>query len=85
MSKLTIEELFQALVESAGEAETGVTPSDSLDVPFADIGYDSLALMETAARITQRTGVTVDDQQLIEAETPRQLLDLLNTAMSGQP
>ncbi|WP_158852617.1 acyl carrier protein [Saccharothrix deserti] len=84
MSKLTIEELFQALIESAGDSETDITPADSLDVPFADIGYDSLALMETAAKIAQRTGVKIDDEQLVDAETPRQLLDLLNRAMAGQ-
>lgn len=85
MSTLTVEELFQALVESAGESEIEVAPADSLDVPFADIGYDSLALMETAARITKRTGVRVDDEELIDAETPRQLLNLFNRALTGQP
>jgi act minimal PKS acyl carrier protein len=84
MSELGIEELFQALIESAGESETEVAPADSLDVPFADIGYDSLALMETAAKITQRTGVRVDDEQLFVAETPRQLLDLFNRALTAQ-
>lgn len=85
MSELTIEELFQALIESAGESEIELAPSDSLDVPFSDIGYDSLALMETAAKITKRTGIKVDDQELNAAETPRQLLDLFNRAMPGQP
>lgn len=85
MSELTVEELFDALVESAGESEIEIEPVDSLDIPFTDIGYDSLALMETAARITKRTGVRVDDQELIDAETPRQLLDLFNRTLTGQP
>ena len=41
MSELTVEELFQALIESAEEAESPIASGDSLDVPFADIGYDS--------------------------------------------
>lgn len=84
MSDLTIEELFQALVEAAGESETPLAPADSMDVPFAEFGYDSLALMETAAKITKRTGISIDDQQLLDVETPRQLLELVNApANSG--
>jgi minimal PKS acyl carrier protein len=84
MADLTVEELFEALIESAGDSELGIAPVDTLDVPFTEIGYDSLALMETAARISQRTGIPVDDEELLVAETPRQMLDLFNRTMTPQ-
>jgi act minimal PKS acyl carrier protein len=84
MSELTAEELFDALVESAGEIESPIDPTADLDLPFEEIGYDSLALMEATAKIKKRTGVAVEDQQITDVETPRQLLDLFNQSVPGK-
>ncbi len=80
MSDLTIEllDLRRILRESAG-AEQGVDlDGDILDTTFADLGYDSIAIMETAARLAREYGVAIDDDALLEATTPRLFLDLVN-------
>ncbi|KOG87803.1 actinorhodin polyketide synthase acyl carrier protein [Streptomyces varsoviensis] len=71
MAALTLDELKQILRESAGEDESVDLSGDVLDVPFIDIGYDSLALLETAGRVERIYGVTLVDDAVSEAETPR--------------
>ncbi|MER7013306.1 acyl carrier protein [Saccharopolyspora sp. NPDC000359] len=80
MSKLTIDDLRRILVDCAGEDEAAELGADALDTEFDDLGYDSLALMETAARIHQELGVLIPDEQVAELRTPRQVLDLVNGA-----
>lgn len=77
---LTPADLYAILVAGVGEPDDGATPDTFLDVPFADLGYDSLALMETAAAIVARTGVRIPDERIVELETPRAVLDQVNGA-----
>lgn len=73
-----LQDLRRVLRESAG-ADQGVDlDGDILDIAFYDLGYDSLAIMETAARITREFGIPIDDDALATAKTPRDLLDLVN-------
>ncbi|MDT0306494.1 acyl carrier protein [Streptomyces sp. DSM 44917] len=76
----TIDDLRRLLVECAGSDATLPPGADIADTPFEDLGYDSLALMETAARIKQEFGIVIEDEALAEAETPRALLDALASA-----
>ncbi|GAB3497753.1 acyl carrier protein [Amycolatopsis cihanbeyliensis] len=82
---MTIDDLRRILAECAGEDENGDLGGDILDRPFADLGYDSLALMETAARITREFGVTIADDDVIGLSTPRELLDLVAAAAPATP
>jgi minimal PKS acyl carrier protein len=76
---IELQDLRRILQESAG-AEQGVDlDGEILDIQFDELGYDSLALMETAARISREYGIRIDDDALSEATTPRRLLGLLNT------
>ncbi len=78
MSQMTIEDLRAVLVAAAGEDDSLVLGPDTLDLSFEDLGYDSLALMETAAQIGRRFGVVISDEQIVELHTPREVLDLVN-------
>ncbi|MDA3624711.1 acyl carrier protein [Saccharopolyspora oryzae] len=80
MGKMTIDDLRRILVECAGEDEATELGADAIDTDFDDLGYDSLALMETAARIRQELGVVIPDDQVVELRTPRQVLDAVNGA-----
>lgn len=77
---MTIEDLRRILAECAGEDEPGDLHGDILDTPFAELGYDSLALMETATRIKHEFGVAISDEDIAVVETPRVLLDLVAQA-----
>ncbi|GAA3870441.1 acyl carrier protein [Streptomyces lacrimifluminis] len=81
MPRMTLDDLKLILDECAGEDERTDFGSDLLDTSFTDLGYDSLALLETAATTTLRFGVELADEAVTDAETPRQFLDLVNTAL----
>lgn len=78
MTNLTIDALRRILVECAGESDYADLHGDIADVSFENLGYDSLALMEAAARIKRQWGVAVPDQELVELKTPRELRDAVN-------
>lgn len=74
---MTIDDLRRLLTECAGEDENGALHGDIHDTPFADLGYDSLALMETATRIKHEYGIAISDEDIALVETPRLLLELV--------
>ncbi|MGH3427511.1 MAG: acyl carrier protein [Mycobacteriales bacterium] len=76
--EVTIEDLKRILRESAGADEDVDLDGEILDTDFGVLGYDSLALLETAARITREYGVTLDDEAATSARTPRRFLDVVN-------
>ncbi|MCX5415064.1 acyl carrier protein [Streptomyces sp. NBC_00059] len=78
MAVITLHDLAGVLTECAGSDEDAALTAESLDVAFTDLGYDSLALLETAATVQQRYGVTLSDDEVTGIETPREFLDLVN-------
>lgn len=83
MSNVTIEQLKDIMRVAAGEDESIDLDGDILDTPFMDLGYDSLALLETAARLKRDHGVMIADEDLHALETPRALLDHVNTKLAA--
>ncbi|OLT12361.1 actinorhodin polyketide synthase [Pseudonocardia sp. CNS-139] len=75
---MTIDDLRTILVACAGAADDGVLDGDIRDVGFDELGYDSLALMETAARIKSEFGVVIPDERIAELRTPGEILDVVN-------
>ncbi len=71
-------DLRRILAESAGVSQGVDLDGDIFDAEFPELGYDSIAVMEMATRITSEYGVAIDDDELWEAKTPRHLLDLVN-------
>lgn len=80
MADISIDDLRRLLIECAG-ADAGVElDGDIGDRTFEELGYDSLALMETAARIQQEYGIDLPDDDVVTAQTPAALLELANSA-----
>ena len=82
--QLTIIDLTRILREAAGTADGIEGGDDILDRPFIDLGYDSLALLETAGRIERERGIQLDDSTVGGAETPRAFLDAVNEQLAAQ-
>jgi act minimal PKS acyl carrier protein len=81
--EMTLQELRDILLECAG-AEEGVDLSgDIADRDFDDLGYDSLALLEMAAKVEQTRGVKIPDDAVADLRTPRAVLDLVNDAKAA--
>ncbi len=80
--QFTVDDLRTILRAAAGE-EDGTTPdTDILDLSFEDLGYDSIALLETAGRIQREFGVELPDSLVTDARTPRVLIDAVNERLT---
>lgn len=78
--ELTVTRLMEIMRKCAG---AGISQSgDIQDVEFGDLGYDSLALLETAAYVQREYGVRLVDEEVPEAKTPRDFLNLVNSAIA---
>jgi act minimal PKS acyl carrier protein len=79
----TLDDLKRILLQGAG-ADDGVDlDGDILDKEFEELGYESLALLETGGRIEREYGITLDDSVLTDAVTPRALIDAVNAHLSA--
>ncbi|MCX5612915.1 MULTISPECIES: acyl carrier protein [unclassified Streptomyces] len=85
MRHLELTDLTRLLHDCAG-AEEGVDldGADVLDTLFYDLGYDSLALLQTTGLIERKYGITLDEEAMDEAETPRKYLELVNRVLSAR-
>lgn len=80
---MTFDDLRTMLVDCAGLAEGVDFTERHLDTELDSLGYDSLAVLETAARIKQEFGVDIPDNEVIDLRTPRLILDRVNTSISA--
>jgi act minimal PKS acyl carrier protein len=86
MSELTLSELMEILRESAGADDLGQGVEDSAaygDVSFDDLGYDSLALLETLSRVERRYGLQLSDDVVDTTQTPNWMLGQVNAAVTA--
>lgn len=83
---MSYDDLRTILVEAAGAAEgVDLASTDVIDTDLYGLGYDSLALMELGARIQQRFGVDIPDEEVTELRTFRTILDRVNSSISATP
>lgn len=78
-----LDDLRRILREAAGADEAVDLDGEIIDREFSDLGYDSLALLETASRIEGEVGIVLDDDTVTDALTPRALIDAVNAHISG--
>ncbi|AJF67760.1 MULTISPECIES: acyl carrier protein [Streptomyces] len=79
----TLDDLKRILLEAAGADEGVDLDGDILDTEFELLGYESLALLETGGRIEREYGITLDDDALTDAVTPRALIDAVNAQFAA--
>ncbi|MEU1923886.1 acyl carrier protein [Streptomyces albogriseolus] len=83
MRQFELDDLKALLRECAGEEEGVDLDGDVVDVPFAELGYDSLAILQTTGRIERDFDVALDEEALDEADTPCAYLELVNRALAA--
>ncbi len=81
-TELTLDDLTTLLRECAGEDETVNLDGDVLDKTFTELNYDSLAVLQTTGKIEREYGLTIDEDAVNDAQTPRQYLAVVNAAFS---
>jgi minimal PKS acyl carrier protein len=78
--RITMTDLVTVLRECAGEAEGVDLDGDVGDRTFDELGYDSIALLETCARLADRHRLRLDDDMIGQRLTLAGLLRHLNQA-----
>ncbi|MCX4591795.1 acyl carrier protein [Streptomyces sp. NBC_01549] len=82
MQQFTFEDLKRILLAGAGAEEGVDLDGEILDTSFEDLGYESLALLETGSRIERQYGITLDDDALTDSPTPRSLIEAVNARLA---
>jgi act minimal PKS acyl carrier protein len=82
MRQVSLEDVKQIMRTCAGEEESVDLDGDVGDVPLTDLGYDSLAVMETTSRLEQELGVSLQDNELGDATTINSLVSLVNQRLA---
>ena len=83
MREFTLRELQDIMRECAGEDESAQPLEEAPDEPFADLGYDSIALLETRSRIKRDYGVELSEDDFADITSPRELVEFINTAAAA--
>jgi acyl carrier protein len=84
LRELTIEDFKRIMRSCAGDVETLDLRGDILDTSFTELGYDSIALLESAALIGREYGVALADEELDVHQTLRAFLGKVNGVLASQ-
>ncbi|MFI6346466.1 acyl carrier protein [Streptomyces sp. NPDC050560] len=70
----TIDDVRRILRKCAGENDAATLDGDIHDTTFDDLGYDSLALLESLSVIERELRVELPDDLFASVKTPRELV-----------
>ncbi|MEU7842713.1 acyl carrier protein [Micromonospora sp. NPDC049114] len=79
---LSLDDLRRILREAAGDDDTVDIDGDILDTPFVELGFDSLAILETVSRVSREFAVALPDEVVERCDTPRAFLEDVNRTLS---
>lgn len=79
----TLDELKRTLREAAGVAEGVDLDSGILDTEFDVLGYESLALLEAGSLIEREYDISLDEEALGDATTPRAFIAVVNAQLAS--
>lgn len=78
MTTFNLNDLIKIMRECAGEDESVNLSGEIAEVNFEELGYDSLALMETASRVQRTYGLSLPEDELAEVCTPAAFVTFVN-------
>ena len=85
MAEFGIQELRTIMRGSAGSAEGVDLDGEIAAVPFVELGYDSLAVLEMMSEVQRQYGVTVDENVVFELQTPQDAINHVNELRGALP
>jgi act minimal PKS acyl carrier protein len=83
MPTFTLDDLRAIMRRAAGAEDASRLDDDSADTPFADLGYDSLAVLDVAARIQEDFRVRLSDDIVDRFVTPGDAVKVVNELLAG--
>ncbi|KIE26507.1 acyl carrier protein [Streptomyces sp. MUSC 125] len=79
MATFTQADLVRCIREAAGEDEGLDLDGDIADMTFADMGYDSVAMVEVTLLVERELGIGLpEDDRTGKEATPKQFVELVN-------
>lgn len=81
----TLDDLKRILQEAAGVAEGVDLDGDILDTEFDVLGYESLALLEAGSLVEREYGISLDEEAVNDANTPRAFIEVVNAQLVPAP
>jgi act minimal PKS acyl carrier protein len=84
MATFTQEDLVGCIRQAAGEDGDLDLEGDIAEVTFADLGYDSVAMLEVTLLVERRLGISLPDDQdrTGKSATPKKFVELVNELLS---
>jgi act minimal PKS acyl carrier protein len=82
MAEFTLEDLSSILLSCSGVDDAADLHGDAVVTPFAELGYDSLALLELASQIQRIYGLPMPDEAVENMETPAAAVAYVNMRMA---
>lgn len=76
--KFTLDELRELMQTCAGVEDDIDLSAEIDDIEFADLGYDSLAVLEVASQVQRKYGVPMPDECVEYMKTPRTAVAYIN-------
>ena len=77
-TEFSVSDLRRILIAAAGPGDGVQLADDTADCSFDELGYESLALLETGSRIERELGIALSDSEIVDARTPRELIAAVN-------
>jgi act minimal PKS acyl carrier protein len=84
MQEFTVADLTRIIRAAAGEDESLDLDGSILELSFAELGYDSLAVMETASQVEREFGVLIPEAEMEDIDTPKQFIALVNDHLTAK-
>ncbi|OLT25800.1 hypothetical protein BJF79_44030 [Actinomadura sp. CNU-125] len=70
-ARFTLDDVRRLIRECAGESGVDLD-GDIGELSFEELGYDSLAVLELAARVQQEYGIAMPDEAVEQMKTPEE-------------
>ena len=82
MPQLTLDELKVFLLRSVGDDESIDLSGDIQGTALSDLGFDSLAVIDTTSRLEQHFKIKFSDDDTSAIATPQDFLDIVNRQLA---
>ena len=82
MSGFTVNDL-RRILRDCGQEDVPDLAGAAFDTPVAELGYDSLAMLEVASVVQREYGVPIPDEALGFMTTPRTTVEYLASRLTG--
>ncbi|MCW6009761.1 acyl carrier protein [Micromonospora sp. CPCC 205371] len=83
MNLLTNDELRDIMRACVGNEPAAELEGDIFDRTFSDLAFDSLAVLEVAARLQETYRIPVPDEAVEKMKTPRDVVDYINQQLAA--